>query len=309
MLVRRFAIPTMFLSALAACAWDADPPLADGESTGTAFEPLTAVCSVNVEGVGTKEVESDYLPHVVMCENGAASFEALKAQAVAARTYLYYSLKGASGGTISDGQNAQVYTCARAPTADVVRAVGETAGEVLRYKDVTIAAFFVAGGKGSPPACIGASTASTEKYVTYNEGLAGTSIHQTTLGSVNPANMQNRGCMSQNGSDCLAKNGSNYEEILHFYYGSDIAIERGDGACVPEQPSSSGDAGSADGPSTLDAGTPGIIAAGQLPDADAGCAVSPSRGPKNVSFVLVTLAAAAIAGQFRKGRRREQQRV
>jgi len=50
--------------------------------------PLDAYCSVTVRGVGTLDVETDYLPHVIACENGAASFEALRAQAVSARSYM-----------------------------------------------------------------------------------------------------------------------------------------------------------------------------------------------------------------------------
>ena len=305
MLARRLAPTAMLFSALVGCASASDTGAGD-EPIGTVVEPLTAVCSVTVQGVGAKDVEADYLPHVVMCENGAASFEALKAQAVAARTYLYYSLKGASGGTIADGQNAQVYTCSRAPTEELVKAVAETAGAVLRYEGITIAAFFVAGGKGTPPACVGSSAASTEKYVTYNEGLSGNSIHQTTLGSVNPANKQNRGCMSQNGSDCLAKEGKTYTEILHFYYGADIAVERAEGTCVPEEPVP--DAGATEEPTESDAsvaadvGDPNVIQVGELPSSEGGCAMA-HAGPEERSASCL-LGFSVIVLARRKGRRR-----
>ena len=39
-------------------------------------------CHATVLGRGVVEVEADYLPRVVTCENGAAGFEALMAQAV-----------------------------------------------------------------------------------------------------------------------------------------------------------------------------------------------------------------------------------
>ena len=56
---------------------------------GAAMAERVALPTVNVQGIGPVPTESDYVPHVVACENGAASFEALKAQAVAARSYAY----------------------------------------------------------------------------------------------------------------------------------------------------------------------------------------------------------------------------
>ena len=67
-----------------------------------------------------------------------------------------------------------------------------------------------------------------EQYVTYNRGLAGNNIDQTSLGfqTTPPSNFPlNRGGMSQNGSDFLADNGWNYRDILRFYYGADIHFE------------------------------------------------------------------------------------
>jgi hypothetical protein len=34
-----------------------------------------AYCEIEVEGVGTVDTESDYLPHVITCENGGANLE------------------------------------------------------------------------------------------------------------------------------------------------------------------------------------------------------------------------------------------
>ena len=67
-----------------------------GEPIQEAEQELEAHCSVTVNGVGKIDVEKNYLPHVVHCENGGAPFEALKAQAIAARTYLYYRLASVS---------------------------------------------------------------------------------------------------------------------------------------------------------------------------------------------------------------------
>jgi hypothetical protein len=204
--------------------------------------PLQALCTVNVSGSGLKQVETDYLPHVVTCENGAADTEALKAQAVAARTFMYYKIK-TEGGTIGDGQSDQVYTCSSQPQQKHYDAVNATAGQVLIYQGVVICSFYVAGAKPSTANCVAASgdsdPTSTEKYVTYNEGKTGSSVEQSSLGWVDPSNKYNRGCKSQNGAHCLSLKGKPYHEILPFYYGADIQLVTATGSCVTPQPDSS----------------------------------------------------------------------
>ncbi len=194
----------------------------DVERVGKIEQPLTAYCTANVEGKGKIDAETKYLPGVVHCENGGAPYEALKAQAIAARTYLYYKMETA--GSINDGTGDQVYSCGSPPSATQIKAVADTAGMVLRYKDTTICAFFVRGGAATPSACKGSSSDYTEKYVTYNNGLSGSGIHQTSLGWMSPSNYRNRGCLSQLGSRCLASMGKTDDQILRFYYGADIAI-------------------------------------------------------------------------------------
>ena len=88
-----------------------------------------AYCEAEVDGVGIVDVETDYLPHVICCENGNADFEALKAQAVAARSYLYYKLD--TSGSIGDGTGDQVYTCSNEPQSQHYDAVTETSGEII----------------------------------------------------------------------------------------------------------------------------------------------------------------------------------
>ncbi len=206
----------------------------EDEEVARSSQPLTAYCEANVKGVGLVETETKYLPSVVHCENGGAPFEALKAQAIAARTYLYYKMETA--GSIADGTSDQVYSCGSAPNAQQIKAVADTAGQVLRYKGVTICSFFVAGGAASPPGCVGSSAAATEKYVTYNEGKSGAGIEQTTLGWVSPTNTRNRGCLSQLGSRCLDAAGKTFDEIVRFYYGADITLETATGPCVGTPP-------------------------------------------------------------------------
>ncbi len=204
---------------------------------------VTAYCTATVNGVGQVDVETDYLPHVVQCENGGAPLEALKAQAVAARTYLYYKLD--TSGSVNDGTSDQVYSCGATPSALHIQAVQETAGQVLTYNGSTICAFFVAGGIPSASSCVWASGDSdptgTEHYVTYNWNLSGSNIEQTTLGWVSPSNVYNRGCQSQNGAHCLADEGWGYQDILRFYYGMDINIETAVGSCVTTPECTAGD--------------------------------------------------------------------
>jgi SpoIID/LytB domain protein len=114
--------------------------------------PLSAYCTATVVGKGAKDVETDYLPHVVACENGNADTEALKAQAVAARTFLYYKK-----GTVQDGTSDQVYTCSTQPSQKHYEAVTATSGQVLVYSGVVICSFFVAGAKPSTAGCVAAA--------------------------------------------------------------------------------------------------------------------------------------------------------
>jgi len=209
----------------------------------TREQPLAAYCTANVTGTGVVDVEVNdacrsrgdcYLANVVYCENGSADFQALKAQAVAARSYLYYR-----NGSIGDGQTDQVYSCAGAPRDEHYRAVEETAGEVLTYNGVKVAAFYVAGAKPSTADCVPTTAditntdwSNTEHFVTYNWGLSGADLEQTTLGWVSAGNYANRGCKSQNGANCLSLAGWDYRDILKFYYGMDIVHERAEGSCV-----------------------------------------------------------------------------
>ncbi|MCK5800254.1 MAG: hypothetical protein KAI47_23850, partial [Deltaproteobacteria bacterium] len=206
-----------------------------GDDIGMQRYKLAAKCSITVVGKGVKDMEKDYLPHVITCENGMADFEALKAQAVAARSYAYYVTR--NGGSIQDGQSHQVYTCSAQPQQRHYDAVKATAGQVVRYKQTVICAFYVAGAKPSDPVgCVAKSSdpdgTHTEKYVTYNEGKSANGITQSSLGWVNTGNIYNRGCKSQNGANCLSKAGRGYVDILRFYYGADIELYQTTGSCV-----------------------------------------------------------------------------
>jgi hypothetical protein len=191
-----------------------------------------AYCTVVVSGIGEVDTENDYLPHVITCENGGANLQALKAQAIAARSVVYYNM--ASQGSICDGQGCQVYSCGAEPSDIHYQAVAETSGMYLTYDGMLTYGFYVAGDPdAAPPGCVG-STGATEHYVTYNEGKSGGDVEQTSLGYIGPPGFgQNRGCMGQWGARCLENdNGYDYDAILRFYYGADIGIVQAPGSCV-----------------------------------------------------------------------------
>ena len=214
---------------VAACTDAPAPPVRRGGLS-------EAYCHTQVIDRGIVDVETDYIPHVINCENGAAGFEALKALAVAARSYLYYTLD--RKGEIADNPGDQVYRCGRSPTPLARAAARATNGLVLHYRDTQVAGFHVAGAKHRAPECrreagkpVQDPTA-TEPYVTYNAGRRDRDVEQTSLGLVHPRNLANRGCKSQNGATCLAKQGWKYRDILRFYYGEDIEIVQAQGPCI-----------------------------------------------------------------------------
>ncbi len=241
------------------------------EQLGTARAALDAplaqaYCTAEVTGTGQVAVETDYLPHVINCEHGGANLQTLKAQAIAARSVLYYSM--GTHGSICDGTGCQVYSCGKTPSAIHQQAVDETSGVYLTYNgNVTYGAYLAGDPNTAPPGCIGGGS---EGSITYNEGKTGTNVEQTGLLWIHdPGDSgygQNRGCMSQNGSSCLEDHkGYDYRQILQFYYGQDIQTPQAPGPCILPLPGeggaggvagAGGQGGSGGGPGT--GGSPGL---------------------------------------------------
>ena len=223
--------------------------------------PLPAAhCEVEVDGVGLLDLEADYLPQVIACENNGANLEALEAQAIAARSVAYYSIE--TSGSICDSQGCQVFTCGIEAGPIHHRAVEETSGQYLSYNAILTYGFYVAGDNSVvPPDCVGNdANAATEHWVTYNEGKTGELVEQTELGFVHqPGDSgygQNRGCMSQWGGRCLENElGYDAEGILRVYYGDDIEVLKAEGPCVMPDPASttSGSGDTSGGQSTTGA--------------------------------------------------------
>jgi hypothetical protein len=214
----------------------------DAEPLAVTPAPLpSAYCQINVNGVN-HDTETDYIPHVIQCENGGANLQALKAQAIAARSVAYYAM--AENGSICDGQGCQVYSCNSDPLPIHHQAAEETAGQYLSFNNeikgrVLTYAFFVSGDNDQTGDCHGVSiNANTENYVTYNEGKTWTGVKETSLGFQykDPNSYgygQNRGCMGQWSARCLENNkGYNFDQIIRYFYGADIEIAKADGPCV-----------------------------------------------------------------------------
>lgn len=144
---------TIFRTRLAVQFWSADGTISiDGvlyrgyasvfvNQTGR----LTAINVVNFE---------DYLKGVVPNEIGSASlstYEALKAQAVAARTYAYKNLKqfDSDGYDICSTPRCQVYSGQGTENGLTSKAVEETRGEVITYQGEPINALYTStcGGR------------------------------------------------------------------------------------------------------------------------------------------------------------------
>lgn len=167
----------------------------------------------------------DYVARVCTRENGAAAFEALKAQSVAARTYVLRAMRdegpiGTPQKPIPNSQSFQTYAPAASPPC--ASAAAQTRGLVLRYRGALLVANYVAGALFDDAGQPTSDPTRTEKWVTYNRGRTGAFVIPTPLSRTDRPD--NRGCMSQNGADFMARRGHDFVTILRFYYGDDAWI-------------------------------------------------------------------------------------
>ena len=110
----------------------------------TAAEKLEVIEHLSIE---------DYLYGVLPVEMSPDwPLEALKAQAVASRTYALKNVNPKKDYDMTDGVETQVYNGASGMNPRIIEAVNSTRGEVLKYKEKLITAFF--------HACCGGHTAS-----------------------------------------------------------------------------------------------------------------------------------------------------
>lgn len=168
----------------------------------------------------------DYVAAVVTAENGAASMPALRAQAVAARTFVLRAMRddpalGTAKKPIESSERFQVYAPHAKPRSS--QATQETAGIVCRYQGELIICNYVAGALWSAAGKTSEDPTHTEKWVTYNEGKIGHGVQPSPIS--NTSRSDNRGCKGQNAADWLGRHGYEYPAILRYFYGSDLDVE------------------------------------------------------------------------------------
>ncbi len=219
-----------------------------GGGSGSGSGGLLATYSncdyITVEGVGPIEFEK-YVAGVVTAENGDPAFpEAMKAQAVAARTYAL-AVSNYCSEPIGNGENVQVY---KEPSEAGILAAKETESEVMldtngKAIQTNYSSYPDGGehnwsyGKCDVPICDDTTcTVSMYKIPTgekfefkmdkYNDGNLWNGLELTNQGGH---------CygMSQVGARYLEKNGFDYTEILQTFYAYEPAsMKTGFGAII-----------------------------------------------------------------------------
>lgn len=205
------------------CLAAAQPPLSPPNAAARPPPPSRWLATQD----GWMDLE-DYVARVCTQENGAAAFEALKAQAVAARTYVLWAMRdeapiGTPEKPIPNSQSFQTYAAVATPACTA--ATAQTRGLVLRFGGALVVASYVAGARLDDAGAASSDPTRTEKWVTYNRGRAGPQVVKTPL--LDTSRADNRGCMSQNGADWMARRGHDFVTILRFYYGDDVWLTQG----------------------------------------------------------------------------------
>lgn len=173
-------------------------------------QKLTVINNVDME---------DYLKGVVPSEMPSGwELEALKAQAIAARSYAIANLgkRGSLGYDLKDTPEDQAYGGASAETSRTNTAVDETSGLVLTYNYKVISAFYSASAGGQT---INAKEAwgSDLPYIRSVNSFDG-DVKKNGHGIG----------MSQHGANNLAKQGYNAYQILQYFY-KNVKFARADG--------------------------------------------------------------------------------
>lgn len=234
----RLLLGAACLLALAGCGMTDDEPAAVIPQTSDIYvtqgqevktKDISGFCKVQTDR-GEKELQ-EYLANVVSCEAAySADIEALKAQAIAARSFAMYINHGLKR-PLRSSQADQHYACGRPIRALAHQAVKETAGVVGQYNGTLVPLFYKAGSEQQTASCrgIGGGATNTEHFITYNEGKRGSAV-QGAYGQ--PSSNDNRGDMSQWGAVCLERKGKKALDILRFYYGADIETVQLQGSCI-----------------------------------------------------------------------------
>lgn len=234
-------IVLLLLIIMAAISGDADD---ESTSPGTSSNTLykSNVCENGIEITGNlagKYSLEDYVAGVVTAENGQAPEEALKAQAVVARTFALRESNDCQN-SLENSTNKQVYTT---PSQAAIDAANATAGEVMvninnnyipssfaSYPSTPAYAEVWSYGACEAPSCTG-NKCDVKLYRLGNTNGNDTGTAFTF--SMNVTNNQYKNylltnqqghCygMSQIGADYLANAGKDYIEILKTFYDFEI---------------------------------------------------------------------------------------
>jgi len=149
----------------------------------------------------------DYIKGVVPSEMPSSwEMEALKAQAIAARSYALANLgkQAKYGYDLKDNTDDQAYNGAGAETDRTNKAVDETEGLVLTYDMKIISAYYSASAGGMT------NTDAWGSYVPY--------LHSVYSFDENVGKKGHGVGMSQHGANNLAKQGYNAYQILQYFY-------------------------------------------------------------------------------------------
>lgn len=160
----------------------------------------------------------DYLCGVVPAEvyESRTPLEALKAQAIAARTYALR--KYLDGITMDDTSTYQAYKAALADASPrCVQAVRETAGQVLMYGGKVIQAYYSSSNGGTTKRTDQVWSASLPYYQSCADPWDAAAVAQAAAQGkvIKPSHGVG---LSQVGAEYAAKQGVRCEEILSFYY-------------------------------------------------------------------------------------------
>lgn len=189
---------------------------------------LTRAGNIARHGAGPVELPiEEYLCGVVPSEiYESSAMDALKAQAVAARTF---ALKRALAGTVMDDTTAfQAYRVELAGSSPRSRqAVEETAGQVLCYGVAVVDCFYSASNGGQTKRSGDVWSRHYPYYVNKADPW------DAAANAEKPTKPSHGIGMSQVGAMWAAKNGVPYNEILAFYYdGAAIVHDYGNGGVV-----------------------------------------------------------------------------
>ena len=186
---------------------------------------------VTVNGVGTLDLE-DYVAGVVSAENyyvntkDPDNIEAMKAQAIAARTFVLDSTNNCSD-PIGSSQNTQVYEEAK---EKAIQAAKETAGSVMLHNGKVFPAqydaFCINDADCPATSCSGTTCTALYKKVPSDK------FHKVTLKKPHSAKalageLDDAGHghgMSQYVARQMQDEGKNYKEILEYFYADDVEI-------------------------------------------------------------------------------------